>query len=279
VTARGAALLSLAVSMTAGAGCARALREPPPLIEPGLPGAGPHTDDGQHPERVDPLLARADVLYAARGPADVRQAADVYLEAARADITRLEGLVGAVRARTWLIDHEADAEQRRRDAVGAVQAAQWCVGIQPDSAVCSYWMGAALGLQARERHATALDALPRIEQAFQKAAAGDPTLEQGGPDRALALLYLRAPGWPTGPGDPEKGLVHARKAVELGRDYPPNHLALAEALAANGDAEGGRQGWSRALELARAMKDAGDRDAIEWIQEAETALAGAPSER
>ena len=38
---------------------------------------------------------------------------------------------------------------------------------------------------------------------FHSAAEGDPTIEDGGPDRALALTYLRAPGWPTGPGAPD----------------------------------------------------------------------------
>jgi tetratricopeptide (TPR) repeat protein len=252
------------------AACARSLGQPPPLIDP----AGA---DAPHPELVNSFLQQADVLYDARTPQQARQAADLYLQAARADARRVEGLVGNIRAMAWLIDHEDDAEARRRDAVSAVQSAQWCARAAPGSAVCAYWLGAALGLQARERHATALDALPRIEEAFKQAAAAEPTLEQGGPDRALALLYLRAPGWPTGPGDADLGLEHARKAVALNPEYPPNQLALGEALFSTGDTDAGRTAYTRAIDLAHAMSAKAGTDAEEWIHEAQAALAAASS--
>jgi tetratricopeptide (TPR) repeat protein len=257
-----------AACLLAGAGCVRALREPPPLVDPGHPSTF-------RPWEVEALLKQADVLYASRVPAKVREAADTYLTAARADSTRVEGLVGTIRAQAWLIDHEADADTRRRGALAAVQAAQWCGRIAPESAECAYWLGAALGLQARERRSTGLDALPKIEEAFKRAAAARPALESGGPDRALALLYLRAPGWPTGPGDPDLGLEHARKAIAIVPDYPPNLLALAEALAATGDEAGARRTRERAMELARAKAESGDPDAADWILEADEALGGA----
>src|SRR5262249_38588973 len=79
-----------------------------------------------------------------------------------------------------------------------------------------------------------LSALPEIEAAFKRAASRAPDLEGAGADRALALLYLRAPGWPAGPGDPDLGLEHAKKAVAARADLPPHQLALAEAPAATG---------------------------------------------
>jgi len=259
--------LTLAVCV-ASPGCARALHEPPPLSDLGG-GAGSRGK----PEAVDGLLARAASLFATRRTEDVRRAAQVWLEAARADPTRIEGLTGAARACVWLVEHEPDADARRESVTTAVQSAQWCERIAPSDAGCAYWLGASLGLQARERRSTGLDALPLIEQAFRRAAAAEPGLEQGGPDRALALLYLRAPSWPTGPGDPDLGLDHARRAVELAPDYPPNLIALAEALAATGEPEEARKSLARALDRAGTMAEEGDPDAAEWAVEAERALA------
>ncbi|MCI0408945.1 MAG: hypothetical protein L0191_10335, partial [Acidobacteria bacterium] len=219
---------------------------------------------------------QGEILYARRSLAAVQDASGVYLQAAQADPTRIEGLVGAVKSQIWIIDHEPERARRESAAVLAVQAAQWCLRIAPTSPVCEYWLGAALGVQARERSSTALDALPRIEEFFRRAAEADPQLEEAGPSRALALLYARAPGWPTGPGDPERALAEARKAVALKPDYPPNQLALGEALSLNGDSPGARDAYSKALDLAKSRKATSDPDASEWIQEAEKALHGKP---
>jgi tetratricopeptide (TPR) repeat protein len=123
-----------------------------------------------------------------------------------------------------------------------------------------------------------VSALQRIREAFERAAGGDPTLEEAGPDRALALFYLRAPGWPSGPGDPELGLAHARKAIAVRPDYPPNLLALAEALLVAGDPAGARRALETALEMARRGAASGDPDAPEWTREAERLQAELPAE-
>jgi hypothetical protein len=181
-------------------------------------------------------------------------------------------VLGAVRAQVWLTDHETDPKARQEAATEAVEAAQWCGRKTPGNPECDYWLGAALGVQARERPSTGLKALPQIEELFRRAAQAVPTLDEAGPERALALLYVRAPRWPTGPGNPDLGLSHARAAVELRPEYPPNRLALAEALSATGDRPAGRVEYRHALDLARALADRGDRDAPEWAAEAESAL-------
>jgi hypothetical protein len=202
----------------------------------------------------------------------VEQASGLFLKAAQADPARIEGLVGAVQSQIWIVDHQPDRARREAAAVLGVQSAQWCLRVAPASAACHYWLGAALGIQARERPSTGLDALPRIEEYFRQAAQEDPALEAGGPHRALALLYARAPGWPTGPGDPERALAEARFAVAIQSDYPPNQLALGETLALNGDPAKAREAFSRALERAKRRQDEGDPDATDWILEAEKAL-------
>lgn len=261
---RAAALLVAGLCLAPG--CARALREPPPLS--GLGGGG----TARAPEEVDSLLAEADLLYAARTPDSVREALEAWLAAARSDGRRVEGLIGAARAGVWLSMHDESRDDRHRDAGLAVEAAQWCGRLEPANPACSFWLGAALGAQADVRRSTALDALPRIVEAFQRAAAADPGLEDAGPDRALALVYARAPGWPAGPGDPDLALEHARKAEGLRPEFPPNSLALGEALVAAGSPAEARREYERALALARDWADREEPDAAEWIKEAEEAL-------
>lgn len=250
------------------AGCASSLKEPPSLesLAASLPRAGPGEVDG--------LLAEAGIEYAFRTREAVRQARAIWLQAARADPGRIEGLLGAARASVWLAEHEEEKGMRLQAAEMAIQAGQLCRRARPGDPACAYWLGAGLGLQAQERRSTALDALPRIEEAFTRAADLAPEMEHGGPHRALALLYVRAPGWPTGPGDPDLALEHARRAVDLFPEYPPNVLALAEALEAVEEGAKSQEAARRALELARQGVHRSDPGAEDWILEAQARLAG-----
>jgi len=102
------------------------------------------------------------------------------------------------------------------------------------------------------------------------AEAADPSYDEAGPARVRALVLIRAPGWPLGPGDTEAGLIAARRAVMLRPLYPANLLALAEALAKNGDAGGARENYARAHDAALALPASADRD--QWLREADQGL-------
>ena len=97
-------------------------------------------------------------------------------------------------------------------------------------------------------------------QNLNSAEAADPNYDKAGPSRVRALVLIRAPGWPLGPGDTDAGLAAARKAVSLQPDYPPNVLALAEALSKSGDAKGSHASYQHALELAQAAPAGPERD-------------------
>jgi hypothetical protein len=102
------------------------------------------------------------------------------------------------------------------------------------------------------------------------AEAADPDYDQAGPARVRALVLIRAPGWPLGPGDADAGLAAARRAVTLRPQYPPNLLALAEALAKTGDADGARENYARARDAAQTLPAAADRD--DWLRQADQGL-------
>jgi cytochrome c-type biogenesis protein CcmH/NrfG len=106
--------------------------------------------------------------------------------------------------------------------------------------------------------------------ALGAAETADPEYDQAGPARVKALVLVKAPAWPLGPGDSEAGLESARRAVALRPEYPPNVLALAEALAKTGDAHGAQDAYRHAQELSRALPPSRDRE--DWLRQADQAL-------
>jgi len=262
-----ARLTALGLTLACAAGCASAVREPPPVAAIG----GPLGPEAGRPDGLEGLLAEAEAAFAGRpDPGHVARARELFLAGARQDDGRVEGLLGAMRVTAWLVEHEADGQRREALAREAVQLGQWCGRRAPEEVECDYRLALALGQQARERPATAHDGLERMVALLERAAAAIPDVDGAGPDRVLALVRLRAPGWPAGPGDPEAALDNARRAAARAPEEALNQLALGEALAANGQAGAAREAYRRAEALAQARGP--DPDAMEWRREAERAL-------
>jgi len=245
------------------AGCAQALHNPPPIE---AIGAAPRASAAQ-------LLADADAAWARRGePEQAAAAEDLYLQAARADPRNPGSFAGAIRAKAFRIGREKDGAERTRLAESAVITGQLCQENAPTAPACDYWLAAALGLQARERSATGHDALPRMVDLLRRAIRTDPAIDQAGPHRLLAIVLLRAPGWPMGPGDAQAALPEAQAAARAAPEFPPNQLALGEALKKNGRTADARTAYSQALRLATEAAARGDPDAKGWVDDASAAL-------
>ena len=247
------------------AACASALREPPPLstIAPGSSGGRSAVE----------LVRAADAAWARRAdPRQAEAAQALYLDAAAADERRADALLGAMRAMSFRIEREKDAALRSRLAQEEVQLGQWCQRRAPADVACDYRLAIALGQQARERASTAKDALGKMVELLRKAIAAAPALDSGGPHRVLALVLLRAPGWPVGPGDSEAGLAEAREAAKLSPSAPENQLALAEALQKTGSSDDAHAAYQRAFDLATSAGEAGDPEADRLRAEASAGL-------
>jgi hypothetical protein len=180
-------------------------------------------------------------------------------------------LAAAVAAASRRSETETDSKARDALAADANRDAEACLDQAPQAAACLYYHAIALGLEARAHPLHAGDALKSMIESLTRADAVDPDYDEAGPARVKALVLVRAPAWPLGPGDPDAGLVSARRAVSLRPQYPANVLTLAEALAKTGDAAGARQNYQRARELAEALPPSSDRD--DWLRQAEQALA------
>ena len=254
---RNAALLVVCV------GCAQALHKTPPIETIAAPSGA---DAAQ-------LLADAEAHWTRRGnPGQAAAAEDLYLQAARADPCNPASFAGAIRAKAFRIGREKDGAERTRLAESAVIVGQLCEQNVPGAALCDYWLAAALGLQARERSATGKDALPRMVDLLRRAIRTDAGIDHAGPHRLLAIVLLRAPSWPLGPGDPDAALPEAEAAARMDPEFPPNQVALGEALKQKGRAAEARAAYSQALRLAMDAGARGDPDAKGWADDARAAL-------
>ena len=187
-----------------------------------------------------------------------------------AEPSSVDALAAAIEADAKRSDHEPDSKIRSELAAEADRHADACLSREPQAAACLYGRAVALGLEARAYPTRAGALLRNMLDALERAESADPNYDEAGPARVRALVLIRAPGWPLGPGDSEAGLVAARRAVALRPQYPPNLLALAEALSKTGDGNGARENYARARDAALAQPAAADRD--EWLRTADQGL-------
>jgi hypothetical protein len=190
--------------------------------------------------------------------------------APRATPSSVAALAAAVEQDARRSEHEPDAQVRGELAADAGRNADSCLALEPQGVACLYGRAIALALNARAHPVHAGELLTDMLATLTRAEAVDPDYDEAGPARVRALVLLRAPGWPLGPGDPEGGLAAARRAVELRPRYPPNLLALAEALAKSGDLSAARDTYARAREAVLTQSATEDRE--EWLREADQGL-------
>jgi hypothetical protein len=171
-------------------------------------------------------------------------------------------------------DHETDPTVQRALAAEATKHANACIARDPEAVGCLYGRAIALGLEARAHPLSAAELLRSMLENLARAESADPYYDDAGPARVRALILLRAPGWPLGPGDPSAGLDAAARAVKLQPRYPQNLLALAEALAKSGNATAAKEAYSRARDAALDASDAADQN--DWLRQANEGLRARP---
>jgi hypothetical protein len=184
----------------------------------------------------------------------------------------IEERAAAIKAAAQRSDGESDSKARADLANEANSNADACLVLDPGAAACQYGKAVATGLEARVHPARAARLLGSMLQNLGKAEATDPNYDKAGPARVRALVLIRAPSWPLGPGDVDAGLAAARRAVALQPDYPPNILALAEGLSKTGDENGARENYAHARDLAQSLPSGPERD--DWLHDAEQGLRG-----
>jgi len=130
----------------------------------------------------------------------------------------------------FLVKTGADRDARRSDAKAGRLLAESAVRRRPESGPAHYLNAYLAGLEAENDPLHGLEWVPVIEREALLASGLSPFVDDGGPDRMLGELYLRAPGIPVSIGDVEKAVAHYRRARKLAPDSPENRVGLIEAL-------------------------------------------------
>lgn len=125
------------------------------------------------------------------------------------------------------------------------------------AASAHYSLAVNLGLAVQGTVVLALKNIDRIKFELELAKKLDPDIHQSGPARVLGLLYVKAPSWPKGFGDPDKGLELLGEAVEHHPNYPPNRILYARGLA-DADADENRDRIRAQVDAARKLLKGGD---------------------
>jgi tetratricopeptide (TPR) repeat protein len=80
---------------------------------------------------------------------------------------------------------------------------------------------------------SSLETIEPFKKDMENTISIDPSVEEGGPHRALGNLYLKLP-YILG-GDSKLSIIHFQRAIQLGPKFGENYIGLAEAYIENGD--------------------------------------------
>ncbi len=182
----------------------------------------------------------------------------------------LQSLQGA-RVSAEMSARSTNDDQMKGFAQECMRWARQAASNEKVRAEARYWEGQCLGNVVRHSAFSAVKNMPKLERVLTEAVEGAPDVDDGGPLRVLGMLYVKAPAWPQGIGDVDRGLELIAKSVERFPDHPLNRLFMAMAL---WDVEEDRDGAIREFEAALGLmrKDRWTYLAPGWRKEA-TGLA------
>lgn len=135
-----------------------------------------------------------------------------------------------------------------------IESSRRALELQPDSATSYFFRALCLGKQGEMKGIwSSLGIIDPFEEDMKKALELDPTIENGGPNRALGQLYLELPFFLG--GSTEKSIYHLQEAARLAPDYAENHLGLAQAYYAKNNFTSARKSLSTLLRLTDNIAD------------------------
>jgi hypothetical protein len=130
-----------------------------------------------------------------------------------------------------LAERSSEGPVREKFAAEGIRFAEEAIRLGADAdGKVHYYLALNLGLAVRDHVTLAIENLGRLSNELKTASKLSPAEDDGGPDRVLGMLYLKAPPWPKGIGDGDKALELLKKVVDEHPSHPLNHLFYAQAL-------------------------------------------------
>lgn len=202
----------------------------------------------QRPPDLSDRFQQAESLYAQRSdPKKLDEAIGVWKDILRQDPKNFDAAWKLAMAYYFKGSHAADKDQKKAIFLAGVQFAQMAKDDQPERAEGWYWLGVLNGVYAREKGVwKSISMLGPIRREFERAAQLDPSVNRGGPDRALGRYYYEVPGILG--GDKEKSLEHLKRSLAYNEHETLTHLFLGDTYAALGSYVDARREYQAVLD-------------------------------
>ena len=156
------------------------------------------------------------------------------------------------RAAFWLIEYGGKNIDEEEMARHGYESAEKLIASDPSRAEYSFLAGAHMGIMIKHSLRPSVIRLRKVRDFFENAAKLNPRLNEGGPLRALGMIYVLSPPWPAGVGDIDEGIDTLKQAVQMFPTCPENHIYLAKGYIEDKRWEDAKKSLIRAKNLSKA---------------------------
>jgi tetratricopeptide (TPR) repeat protein len=157
----------------------------------------------------------------------VEVSAQKYKEAIAIRANDYEVLWEAARSCVWLGNYGPE-DTRKLYVKQGLEYASTAIKLKPKGEEGLFFHGALAGKLADLDFMFGADGVKILEGRMLQLLKNKSTFIYGGPDRVLAILYMRAPGSPLSVGDYDKARKHMKRALEIEPHWLENQLYMAE---------------------------------------------------
>jgi hypothetical protein len=216
-------------------------------------GAGSEVQPGKLETKED--LKGAAGFKTAMAAFDYKRAFDVASKWRTDEPTSVDAVIAYATSSNALADlgkDDAESEayvQKSVDALAPFQSKDAASAPAESAGVVAYLHAEALALRARNKGTGAISIIPEVASNGEAALKLAPNYDDGAPSRLMGMVLSKAPPWPHGPGDPDRGYKLLQEAAEKYPRRPEPYIHLADVLLDQSRVQDAGRALQRAREL------------------------------